>query len=93
MAYVVYIVECADGTLYTGLTTNLERRIAEHNSSRLGARYTRSRRPVICIYAEVVGTRSIAAKREIAIKRLPRSKKLELAGNWVRDPACAGSTG
>ena len=79
MNYVVYIVRCADGTLYTGITTNLERRVVEHNTSKLGARYTRTRRPVECIYAEPAATRSHAARRELAIKRLSRRAKLELA--------------
>jgi putative endonuclease len=73
----VYILECADGTLYTGWTTDLERRLKAHNAGR-GARYTRSRRPVTLVYREEVADRSTALRREAAIRRLRRSAKLEL---------------
>ncbi|MEQ1663269.1 MAG: GIY-YIG nuclease family protein [Thiobacillus sp.] len=72
----VYLVRCADGTLYTGITTDLTRRVAEHNGeSGLGARYTRSRRPVTLVYAEPATSRATAAQREAAIKRLPCARK------------------
>jgi putative endonuclease len=76
----VYILRCADDSLYTGITTELERRIAEHNDKdkRLGARYTRSRRPVTLIYHETLESRSLASKREAEIKRLTRQQKLLL---------------
>jgi len=74
----VYILECADGTLYTGITTDIERRINEHNSSALGARYTRSRRPVALHYHENANSRSAALKREIEIKKLSRKAKRSL---------------
>lgn len=78
-AWCVYILRCADGTLYTGITTDLPRRIAEHNgSSALGARYTRSRRPVELVYVESAASRAAAARRETAIKRLDRARKLAL---------------
>ncbi len=70
-----YIVECADGTFYTGWTTNLERRLAAHNAGR-GSRYTRSRRPVKLVYFETFYSRAQALRREVAIKRMPRSTKL-----------------
>jgi len=73
----VYILECADGTLYTGWTTDLERRLREHNAGR-GARYTRARRPVTLAYSEQVADRSAALRREAEIRRLRRSDKLEL---------------
>lgn len=73
----VYILECADGTLYTGWTTDLERRLKEHNAGR-GARYTRGRRPVELAYYEEVPDRSTALRREAAIRRLRRSGKLAL---------------
>lgn len=79
----VYILSCSDGTLYTGWTTDLETRIKSHNSGS-GAKYTRSRRPVSLVYYEEVADRSAALKREAAIKKLPRSKKLELIDS---DPA------
>jgi putative endonuclease len=76
----VYILRCADGSLYTGITTDLARRLAEHNQGgALGARYTRSRRPVELIYSEEAESRSAAAKREAALKKLDRAAKLDLA--------------
>ncbi len=74
---VVYILQCADGTLYTGWTTDLERRLRAHNNGQ-GARYTRSRRPVRLAYQEEQPTRSAAQRREAAIRRLPRADKLKL---------------
>mgnify|MGYP003642746190 CR=1 FL=1 len=75
----VYIVECADGTYYTGYTTSVERRLNEHNYSfKRGAKYTRSRRPVTLIHQETYPTRSQALKREHAIKKLSRKKKQQI---------------
>jgi putative endonuclease len=74
----VYMVFCSDGTLYTGITNNLEKRIEAHNSGKEGARYTRSRRPVNLVYSEHVVSKSAAAKLELRIKKLPRSKKKRL---------------
>ena len=71
----VYIVECSDGTYYTGITTNVRRRILEHNYGLKSAKYTRSRRPVRLIYEETVANRSRASKREYQIKKLKRSDK------------------
>jgi len=76
--YYLYIVECADKTFYTGITTNLERRISEHNDTRLGARYTASRRPVKLAYFKKFKNRSLASKEEARIKKLGKSKKQEL---------------
>ena len=76
--YYVYILRCSDRTLYAGITTELERRIKEHNFSGLGARYTRSRRPVRLVYFKKYPSRSAAAKEEYRIKRLTRAGKLEL---------------
>jgi putative endonuclease len=72
-----YIVECADGTFYTGWTTDPERRIKTHNAGR-GAKYTRIRRPVKLVYVEEQPDRATAMKRERAIKALPREKKMKL---------------
>lgn len=72
-----YIVRCADGTLYTGWTTDLEARVAAHSSGR-GAKYTRSRGPVELAYYEKFEEKSLALRREAEIKKLPRAKKLEL---------------
>jgi putative endonuclease len=71
-----YIVECADGTFYTGWTTDPERRIKTHNAGR-GAKYTRIRRPVKLVYVEEQPDRATAMKRERAIKALPRNKKMK----------------
>ncbi|MBT3391674.1 MAG: GIY-YIG nuclease family protein [Chloroflexi bacterium] len=72
-----YIVECSDGTLYTGWTTDPQRRLAAHNAGR-GARYTKTRRPVQLVYVEPQTNRSAALQRERAIKKLPRAKKQQL---------------
>lgn len=71
----VYIVKCADGTLYTGITTDVSRRVKEHNSFNLGAKYTRGRRPVKLVYTSRVKNKSLAAKAECRIKRLTRKEK------------------
>ncbi|WP_345969752.1 GIY-YIG nuclease family protein [Sulfurimonas sp. HSL1-6] len=80
MPYSVYIVQCSDGTYYTGIATDLERRLNEHNHSAKGARYTRARRPVTLVYTERHPDRSSAQKREYAIKQMPRNKKSALIG-------------
>lgn len=74
----VYILRCADNTLYTGITTDLTRRIQEHNNGKAGARYTRSRRPVTLVYSESATNRSDASKREHAIKKLSLACKISL---------------
>jgi len=71
----VYIVECADGTYYTGITTDVERRLNEHNYSFKSAKYTRSRRSVKLVYVETSENRSTASRRESQIKKLSRNKK------------------
>jgi len=76
--YFVYILECSDQTLYTGITTNIDRRIKEHNNSKLGAKYTKVRRPVILVYSKEFMNRSEAAKEEFQIKKLSRQQKLDL---------------
>ena len=77
--YYVYIVKCADDTLYTGIATQLDRRIEEHNSSEKGAKYTRVRRPVELVYSEEYPDRSTASKREYEIKKkMTRENKLDL---------------
>jgi putative endonuclease len=79
--YYTYILKCADKTLYTGITVDLERRIKEHNSSSLGAKYTRARRPVKLVYKKRFKDRSLASKRESMIKKLTRQEKLMLIGD------------
>ena len=81
MAVVVYIVECADQTLYTGWTTDIERRLKLYNAGQ-GAKYTRSRAPVRLVYLEPQPDRSSARRREWEIKRLRRAQKLELIKNF-----------
>jgi putative endonuclease len=78
MSYFIYILECSDGTLYTGITTDVERRVNEHNNSDKAAKYTKLRRPVRLVYKEASENRSSASKREYAIKKLTRNEKLEL---------------
>ncbi|MGD8625353.1 MAG: GIY-YIG nuclease family protein [Anaerolineae bacterium] len=73
----VYIVACSDGTLYTGWTTDVEARVKAHNAGR-GSRYCKQRRPVRLVYQEELPDRSAAQRRELAIKRLPRRKKVEM---------------
>jgi len=75
--HVVYIVECRDGTYYTGYTTDVERRVEEHNAG-TGARYTRGRTPVEVVYTETYETQSAAMSREYAIKQLRRPQKERL---------------
>lgn len=72
------MVQCSDNSLYTGITTDINRRVNEHNSSSQWAKYTKARRPVTLIYSEEATSRSEAAKREIAIKKLSRLEKEKL---------------
>lgn len=75
--YYVYILRCADGSLYTGITTELERRIAEHNAGK-GAKYTAAHRPVELVYAAEFKNRSLASVEEARIKKLPRGEKMKM---------------
>lgn len=74
----VYILKCADKTLYTGITTDLKRRVIEHNGSVLGAKYTRGRRPVKLVYSRRAKNKSLAAKLEWQIKKMSRQEKMKL---------------
>jgi putative endonuclease len=76
-----YILRCADNTLYTGITTDISRRVSEHNGHKLGAKYTRARQPVNVVYQETFTSRSEAAKREFAIKKLTKDNKELLISN------------
>lgn len=78
MSFHVYMLRCSDGTLYCGSTKDLERRVSEHNSSKLGARYTKARRPIVLVYSEECESWSAALKRECVLKKLKRAEKLEL---------------
>ena len=77
--WTVYILECADKTLYTGITSDLERRLQEHGTAK-GARYTRGRGPFKLRYFEAAGSRAEASRREAAIKSMSRQEKLQLIG-------------
>ena len=79
--FYVYIVECADKTLYCGYTNNLDYRIEEHNTGKNGAKYTKTRRPVRLVYSEKFETKSEAMKREYQIKQLSRIQKQELVNS------------
>ena len=74
----VYILQCRDNSLYTGITTDIQRRVEEHNNRTEGAKYTRSRRPVKLVYQESCIDRSSASKREVEIKKLRTDKKRSL---------------
>lgn len=74
MPYFTYILQCSDGSYYTGITTDIERRTAEHNAG-TGAKYTRTRTPVVCIWQEEHEDRSSASRREYEIKRMTRKQK------------------
>ena len=77
--YYLYVLKCADGTLYTGITMDLKKRVQEHNTSNvLGARYTRSRRPVYLVYSKEAGDESAAKSEEYRFKQLSRAAKLGL---------------
>ena len=75
------MLRCTDNTLYTGITTNLSRRVFEHNDNKCGAKYTRARQPVHLVYQETFTSRSDAAKREFAIKKLTKDNKELLISN------------
>ncbi|MDD2449173.1 MAG: GIY-YIG nuclease family protein [Sulfurimonas sp.] len=81
----VYVLKCADNTLYTGVTTDIKRRVKEHNSSNLGAKFTRAKRPVELVYFENCDDKVHAMQREYAIKQLKRSEKLELISYAAKD--------
>ena len=76
----IYIVKCSDGSLYTGWTNNLEKRIEYHNAGR-GAKYTKARRPVILVYKEEFSTKQEAMRREWEIKQMSRKEKLSMINN------------
>ncbi|MCK7460284.1 GIY-YIG nuclease family protein [Idiomarina aminovorans] len=81
MTWSVYLVKCADNTFYTGVTTDIKRRVSEHNNdNKKGAKYTKARRPVVLIWSEDHPDRAGACRREYEIKRWSRIKKAKLAG-------------
>jgi putative endonuclease len=79
MEWYVYILRCADDSLYTGIATDVQRRLREHNlGNRLASKYTRARLPVTLVYFELTGNRATASRRELEIKALSRQEKLRL---------------
>lgn len=78
MSWVVYIIEASDSKLYTGISTDVERRLEEHKSGKAGAKFFRGRKPRKLVYQEAANNRSEASRREAEIKRLSRVQKLEL---------------
>ncbi|MDP2736193.1 MAG: GIY-YIG nuclease family protein [bacterium] len=78
----VYILKCADGSLYTGITTDIKRRIVEHNSSTLGAKYTRGRRSVKLVCVRRKKNRSLAAKEEWRIKKMTKTEKISYISTY-----------
>ena len=89
--YYVYILRCKDKSLYTGITTNVERRFKEHRAG-TGGHYTRSHTPEKIVYRKKAGTRSLALKREAEIKKWPRGKKLQLVARRSRTLVAVRST-
>ena len=86
MSWYVYILRCADASLYTGIAIDVHRRLREHNEHpRLAARYTRARRPVALVYVEEAADRAAAARREYGIKQLSRREKMALIAASSRD--------
>ncbi|MBU0687917.1 MAG: GIY-YIG nuclease family protein [Gammaproteobacteria bacterium] len=79
MSWFCYLLQCADDTLYCGITNDIDKRLAVHNAGE-GAKYTRSRLPVKLVYNEACADRSVASKREREVKALPRTAKLALCG-------------
>lgn len=73
------MVRCADTSYYTGITKDVDKRVSEHNNKKKAAKYTRSRQPVSLIYVETADSRSVASKREYAIRQLSRPEKAALA--------------
>ncbi len=82
MVYYTYMVKCSDGSLYTGYTNDLDRRVSAHNSGN-GAKYTKSRRPVELVYYEEFDTKEEAMSREWHIKKLSRAQKERLIKGWI----------
>lgn len=86
MNWYLYVLRCADGTLYTGVATDLERRVTEHNESPKGARYTRARRPVELVTAWIFEDRSAVCRAEYAFKQLSRKRKLAVIAGEAEPP-------
>jgi putative endonuclease len=87
MNWQVYIIRCSDDSLYTGITTDIERRLSQHGGRRGGARYFRGRRPERLVYLESGHTRSTAGRREVAIKKMNRAQKIRLIASEMNSIA------
>ncbi len=87
MEWLCYLLECADGTLYAGITNDLARRLGAHRDGS-ASKYTRARRPLILVHAETHPDRAAASRRERQIKKMPRAKKLELITDQRGAPQC-----
>lgn len=84
-AWYLYVVECSDSTLYTGVTTDVERRVREHNTTSRGAKYTKFRRPVKLLWFKMYSNRSNAQSAEYAFKKLPRQQKVKLIRRYLHE--------
>ena len=82
----LYILRCRDKSLYTGITTDVERRLKEHNAGK-GSRAVRGKRPAVLVYRETIKSRSLALKKEAQIKKLTHAEKLTLANSWSERPS------
>jgi putative endonuclease len=87
MTWYVYLLRCADDSLYAGITTDPARRVREHNSGKAGAKYTRSRRPVVLVWSDIARNRAEAGRREYAIKKMGREAKEALLQSPTGDGA------
>ena len=81
---ILFILKCSDDTFYTGVTTDIDRRLDEHNNSSKGAKYTKARRPVTLAYCKKVGDRSEAQKEEYRVRKLSRDEKISLVENFLK---------
>lgn len=90
MAWHVYLVECSDGTLYCGITNDITKRLSTHNAGK-ASRYTRARLPVRLVWVERCATRGDALRRELAVKALPRARKLALSATFSPERRLTGA--
>ena len=81
-SWFVYMLRCTDNSLYTGITTDVVRRVSEHNAKKSITRYTRARQPVVLVYQESVNSRAEAGKREAQLKKLSKQEKEEIVGSY-----------
>jgi putative endonuclease len=85
--WTVYFLRCNDNSLYTGITTDIKRRLHQHNNTKLGAKYTRARRPVVLVYSETAVDKSAASKREYQLRTLSKKQKETLALSYTSNMA------